>query len=75
MKNKQEIIWAYNPGNKNQAPLYHFGDYVISERSYYTLSYRPPGQHIPLGQFENLNLAKEVAIAHYNRYDRQPRHI
>ncbi len=61
-----KINWLYIPGNKNQAPLYYFDCYVISERlKSFTLSYRPPGEHNPLGTFETLEQAKCVAEEHF----------
>lgn len=63
MKNK--IIWEYREGTKICAPLYYFEDYVISIWSeYFILSYRPTGQHIPLGKFNLFGDAKEAAEKH-----------
>lgn len=61
------IKWDRAEGNKNSAPISYSGDYVISERpDLFTLSFRPAGQHIPLGQFETLNEAKSAAEEHFS---------
>lgn len=68
-----KINWEYNPGSKNQAPLYYWNDYVIScwnegyENTYYCLSYRPIGQHIPIGDFKTLDETKKAAELHFQK--------
>jgi hypothetical protein len=70
---KKCIVWKYAEGIPNvQAALSIGGDYVISHRRLFTLSYRPkiPGDrwgsvsHTGLGNFESLDAAKAAAEEH-----------
>ena len=70
-----KIKWYYNPGSKNQAPLYSFDDYVIScwnegGDACYCLRYRPPGQHIVIGDFKTLEESKNAAELHFKNLDK-----
>lgn len=56
--------WKYHEGSEIQAPLSSWGDYVISHRSYHTVSYRPPGQHHHVGTFDTAEEAKRAACEH-----------
>jgi DNA-binding transcriptional regulator YiaG len=59
------VVWEYNPGCKIQAPLSYWGHYVISHREReFNVSYRPPGEHHHVGEFETLEEAKSAAIEH-----------
>ncbi len=61
----QPIKWLSNPGSPIQAPLSYGGDYVISHRTdLFTVSYRPPGQHVHVAQVKTLKAAKLAAEQH-----------
>jgi hypothetical protein len=62
------LDWREHDGIPNiQAPLSVAGDYVISHRpEQFTLSYRPTGHHVPLGQFTTEQEAKDKAQRHAN---------
>jgi hypothetical protein len=60
------IQWQYREGTEVMAPIWWWGDYVISCRpNRYILSYRPTGQHKHIGIYDTLETAKSVAKYQY----------
>ena len=61
-KKGKGIEWAENPGSRVQAPLSYGNDYLISHREgLHSVSYRPEGKHIPLGNFKTKEEARAAA--------------
>lgn len=60
------LRWRHVPQSDVCAALEIAGDYVISHRpASFTLSYRPAGQHVALGTFISLEIAKNQAKNHH----------
>jgi hypothetical protein len=57
--------WTTIPGTEVVATLSCWKHYVISHRSDFTVSYRPPNQHHHVGTYPTLEKAKEEAEKHY----------
>jgi len=61
------LVWACRGPEPKMAALSYSGDYVISQRpSNFTLSFRPTGEHHPLGSFGSLQEAQRTAQDHHD---------
>lgn len=66
--------WSFIPATENVCALYVWKYYVISCRpkhNTFTLSYRPPDEHIHINNFANLGEAMEAAENHDTNFSHE----